>query len=137
LSNYRFEGEISSMKILLVEDGRIERMKLKRWLQELNCEVLEASNGNEGIDLYSDHRPDLVVTDIIMPQKDGIQMLIELQREYPDVNFFVISGAGEKEPGEYLPQVQNIGVLRTFAKPIDKGEFLAAVVECFPETKPS
>lgn len=125
------------MKILLVEDVRVERMKLKRWLQELSCEVIEASNGNEGIDLYGDHRPDLVVTDIIMPQKDGIQMLIELQREYPDVNLFVISGVGEKEPGEYLPQVQHIGVLRTFAKPIDKGELLAAVVACFPEAKPN
>jgi len=125
------------MKILLVEDDRITRLKLKRWLQELNCEVIEASNGNEGIDLYHDQRPDLVITDIIMPEKDGIQMLLELQREYSDLNFFFISGVGEKEPGEYLPQVQNIGVLRTFVKPIDKGELLAAVVECFPEAKPN
>jgi len=125
------------MKILLVEDDRITRLKLKRWLQELNCEVIEASNGNEGIDLYHDQRPDLVITDIIMPEKDGIQMLLELQREYSDLNFFFISGVGEKEPGEYLPQVENIGVLRTFVKPIDKDELLAAVVECFPEAKPS
>jgi len=125
------------MKILLVEDDRVTRLKLKRWLQELNCEVIEASNGNEGIDLYHDQRPDLVITDIIMPEKDGIQMLLELQREYSDLNFFFISGVGEKEPGEYLPQVENIGVLRTFVKPIDKGELLAAVVECFPEAKPN
>jgi len=125
------------MKILLVEDDRVTRLKLKRWLQELNCEVIEASNGNEGIDLYHDQRPDLVITDIIMPEKDGIQMLLELQREYSDLNFFFISGVGEKEPGEYLPQVENIGVLRTFVKPIDKGELLAAVVERFPEAKPN
>ena len=125
------------MKILLVDDDRIARMKLKRWLQELNCEVIEASNGNEGIDQYGDHRPDLVITDIIMPQKDGIQMMIELQREYPDLNIFVISGVGEKEPGEYLPQVEHIGVQQTFVKPIDKDELLAAVVACFPETKPT
>lgn len=125
------------MKILLVEDDRVTRLKLKRWLQELNCEVIETSDGNEGIDLYNDHRPDLVVTDIIMPQKDGIQMLLELQREYPDVTVFCISGVGEKEPGEYLPMVKDIGVLRTFVKPIDKDDLLAAVVECFPEAKPS
>ena len=124
------------MKILLVDDDRIARMKLKRWLQELSCEVIEASNGNEGMDLYNDHRPELVITDIIMPQKDGVQMMLELQRDYPDLNIFFISGVGEKEPGEYLPQVKDMGVLRTFAKPIDKGELLAAVVECFPETKP-
>ena len=124
------------MKILLVEDDRITRMKLKRWLQELDCEVIEASNGNEGVDLYNDHQPDLVVTDIIMPEKDGIQMLLELQRDYSDVNVFFTSGAGEKEPGEYLPQVQSIGVLRTFKKPVDKDDLLAAVVACFPEAKP-
>jgi len=125
------------MKILLVDDDRIARMKLKRWLQELKCEVIEAADGNEGVDLYNDQRPKLVITDIIMPQKDGIQMMLELQRDYPDLNIFFISGAGEKPPGEYLPQVENIGVLRTFAKPIDKEILLAAVVECFPETKPS
>lgn len=111
------------MKILLIDDDRIARMKYKRWLEELNCEVIEAADGYEGLDQYRDHRPELVITDIIMPQKDGIQMMFELQREYPDLNIFFISGVGEKEPGEYLPQVKDFGVLRTFAKPIDKGEF--------------
>jgi len=72
-----------------------------------------------------------------MPQKDGVQMLIELQREFPGTKLFAISGAGENEPGEYLPLVQSIGVLRTFVKPIDKRELLAAVVEYFPEADPN
>ncbi len=125
------------MKILLVEDVRTERTILKHWLEELDCEVIEASNGNEGLDLYRDHLPDLVVTDIIMPQKDGVQMLIELQREFSGAKIFAISGAGENEPGEYLPFVQTIGVLRTFVKPIDKGELLTAVIEYFPKTNPN
>ncbi len=124
------------MKILLVEDIRTERAILKHWLEELDCEVIEASNGNEGLDLYQDHLPDLVVTDIIMPQKDGVQMLIELQREFPEAKIFAISGAGENEPGEYLPFVRTTGVLRTFVKRIDKGAFLTAVFEYFPETSP-
>jgi YesN/AraC family two-component response regulator len=124
------------MKILLVEDVRVERTILGHWLGELDCEVIEASNGNEGLDLYYEHRPDLVITDIIMPEKDGVQMLIELQREFPGTKMFAISGAGDTEPGEYLPLVQTIGVLRTFVKPIDKGELLEAVMEYFPETNP-
>ena len=125
------------MKILLVEDVRVERKILKHWLEELDCEVLEASNGHEAIDLFHDHRPDLVITDIIMPEKDGVQLLIELQREFPGTKTFAISGAGEDKPGEYLPLVQNIGVLRTFVKPIDKDELLAAVGEHFPEANPN
>jgi CheY-like chemotaxis protein len=122
------------MKILLVEDIRVDRMILKHWLEELDCEVVEASNGNEGLDLYRAHRPELVITDIIMPQKDGVQMMIELQREYPDVKIFAISGAGAKKPGEYIPLAKKVGALRTFVKPIDKGELLDAVRELFPET---
>ena len=122
------------MKILLVEDVRVERAIYKKWLEEIGCEVIEASNGNEGLDLYYDHRPELVISDIIMPEKDGVQMLIELQREYNgEVKTFAISGAGE-EPGEYLPLMQNLGVLRTFVKPVEKDEFVDAVKECFPES---
>jgi len=125
------------MKILLVEDIRTERTILKHWLEELSCEVLEASNGNEGLDLYYDHRPELVITEIVMPEKEGVQMMIELQRGHSGVQFFDISGAGVKEPGEYLPLAKGVGALRTFVKPIDKGELLGAVLELFPEANPN
>ena len=123
------------MKILLVEDIRVERLKLKRWLEGLNCEVIEASNGVEVLDLYHAHRPDLVITDIIMPEKDGVQMMTAIRREYPDVKVFAISGAGARKPGEYLHFAKGVA-LRTFTKPIDKGELLDAIQELFPETNP-
>ena len=122
------------MEILLVDDVRVDRTILKHWLEELDCEVIEASNGNEGLDLYHAHRPELVITDLIMPQKDGIQMMIELQREYPDVKIFAISGVGAKKPGEFLPLAKGVGALRTFVKPVDKRELIDAVLELFPET---
>ena len=120
----------------MVEDVRIERTKLGHWLQELNCEVIEASNGVDGLDLYHAHRPELVITDLVMPEKDGVTLLMELKEEYPDVKIFAISGAGLKEVGEYLPLAQRIGALRTFPKPIDKEELKAAVMDFFPETNP-
>ena len=120
----------------MVEDVRIERTKLRHWLQELNCEVIEAFNGVDGLDLYHAHRPELVITDLVMPEKDGVTLLMELKEEYPDVKIFAISGAGLKEVGEYLPLAQRIGALRTFPKPIDKEELKAAVMDFFPETNP-
>ncbi len=125
------------MKILLVEDVRVERTILKRWIEELGCEVIEATNGNEGYDAYYDHQPDLVITDILMPEKEGIQMMIDLKGDFPDVKIFAISGAGVKDPGEYLSLARDMGALRTFVKPIDRGELLAAVVEYFPEINPN
>jgi CheY-like chemotaxis protein len=125
------------MKILLVEDVRVERTIIKHWLQELNCEVIEASNGNEGLDLYHAHRPELVITDLVMPEKDGAEMIISLQKEFPGVKIFAISGAGLKASGEYLPLAKKIGALRAFAKPIAKEELLAAVMDFFPEANPN
>lgn len=125
------------MKILLIDDAEQARRLLKKWLVDFGCEVIEASNGNEGIDLYYDHRPELVITDIIMPEKDGIQVMIELRRDFPDVKIFTISGAGEKYPGEYLYLAKDVMAIRTFVKPIDKGELLAAVVDIFPEFNPN
>jgi len=124
------------MKILLVEDIRVERLKLKRWLEGLRCEVIEASNGVEGLDLYHAHRPELVITDIIMPEKDGVQMMVAIQRKNPAVKVFAISGAGSKKPGEYLHFAKGVA-LRTFIKPVDKGELLGAVLELFPEANPN
>ena len=120
------------MKVLIIEDMRTERAILKYWLEEINCEVIEASNGNEGIDHYHEYLPDLVVTDIVMPEKEGIQMMIELRREYPDARIIAISGAGIKEPGEYLPLAKDLGAIQTFVKPIDKEKFLKAVLEVAP-----
>jgi len=121
------------MKILLIEDVRIERKILKRWLEELDSEVIEASDGIEGISLYHDELPDLVITDIVMPKKEGIQTIIDLRKEFSDVKIFAISGAG-KNPEEYLEVAKHLGAMRTFVKPIDKRDLLDSVLELFPKT---
>ncbi len=120
------------MQILLIEDIRTERKILKRWLNDLGCEVIEASNGNEGLELCYTHKPDLVITDIVMPEKEGIELMIELRGDFPDLKVFAISGAGIKEPGEFLELAKHLGALRTFAKPIDKEAFCQAVIGLFP-----
>jgi CheY-like chemotaxis protein len=125
------------LKILLIEDIRTERAILKHWLEELGCEIIEASNGVEGLALYHDYLPELVITDLVMPEKEGIETILSLMEEFPDVKVFAISGAGLKEPGQYLPLADRIGALRTFAKPIDKEVLLSAVMDFFPETNPN
>ncbi len=125
------------MKVLVIEDVRVERTILKHWLEELGCEVIEAANGNEGYDAYYDHRPDLVITDIVMPEKEGIQMMISLQTDFPGVKIFAVSGAGVEDPGEYLSLAKEVGALRTFAKPVEKRELLDAVLEFFPAANPN
>ncbi len=71
-----------------------------------------------------------------MPEKDGVQMMIAIRREYPAVKVFAISGAGAREPGDYLYFAKGVA-LHTFAKPIVKDQLLSAVAEQFPESNPN
>ena len=120
------------MKILLIEDIRLERKKIRHWLEQIGCEVIEASNGVEGLELFNTSRPDLVITDMVMPQKEGAELMIELKNTFPDTKIFAISGAGRSIAGEYLPLAKGLGALRTFVKPIEKEALLDAIQEFFP-----
>lgn len=123
------------MKILLIEDVRVERKILKQWLEEIGCEVIEAANGVEGLALYHSHQPDLVITDIVMPEKEGIELMIDLMKSSPDIKIFAMSGAGKNKVGEYLPLAKCVGAIRTFSKPIDRRELIDAVASLFPQIK--
>ena len=120
------------MKILLIEDVRVDRIIIKHWIEGAGHEVIEASNGNEGLSLYHDHQPDLVITDIVMPEKEGIELIMVLMKESSEVKIFAISGAGTKKRGGYLPIAKGVGALRTFVKPIDEVELLDAILELTP-----
>lgn len=124
------------MKILIIEDVRVERKILKQWLEGAGCEVIEASNGVEGLERYREHLPDLVITDIVMPEKEGIELMIELRKEFPDIKIFAVSGAGATKAGEYLPLAKSVGALRTFVKPIEKRALLDAVRTLSPAADP-
>ena len=117
------------MKILLIEDVQVERKIIRHWLENAGNIVIEASNGEEGLKFYRMHRPDLVITDIVMPEKEGIETMLDLRREFPDVKIFAISGAGLNKPGEYLDFAKRLGALRTFTKPTDKDALRKAVLE--------
>jgi len=119
------------MKILLIEDIRVERKVLKHWLEESGHEVIEASDGNEGLSLYHENLPELVITDIVMPEKEGIQTIIDLRKESPGLKIFAISGAG-KQPGEFLELAKHLGAMHTFVKPIEKDALSDAIKETSP-----
>ena len=122
------------MKILVIEDVRVERKILKQWLEEAGYEVIEAANGVEGLARYHEDLPDLVITDIVMPEKEGIELMIDLVKAAPDLKIFAMSGAGKNKIGEYLPLAKCVGAIRTFNKPIDKLELLNAIASLFPRS---
>ena len=80
-------------------------------------------------------KADLIITDLIMPEKEGIETITELRRDFPDVKIIAISGGGRIAPEVYLRMARSLGALRTFAKPIERKEIIETVQELLHNEK--
>jgi CheY-like chemotaxis protein len=115
--------------ILLIDDDDQIRTMLREMLGRAGYMVMEASDGKEGVKLYRDQPCDLIITDIIMPEKEGIETIRELKRDFPDVKIIAMSGGGRIDAEDYLHMAKMLGAQRTFAKPIERDKLLGAIKE--------
>lgn len=116
-------------RILVIEDDDDVRDLLRQILERSGYEVEEASDGVEGIKRYREKQSDLIITDIIMPRKEGIETITDLRIEFPDVKVIAISGGGRLGPEPYLEVAKGFGANRIIMKPFTSGEILGAVSE--------
>jgi YesN/AraC family two-component response regulator len=86
------------VKILIIDDEAPIRKMLKQLLERNEYEVLEAVNGNQGIKLFNEQDPDLIISGLIMPEKEGLETIRELKKSNPDVPIIAISGGGIQDP---------------------------------------
>ena len=121
-------------RVMVVEDDAAVRELLREILKRAGHEVMAAVNGKEAIALYKENRADLIITNILMPEKEGLETIQDLRREYPDVKIIAISGGGQIGPADYLEVARRFGALRTFSKPFDRKELLKAVGELLEDT---
>ena len=112
-------------RILIIEDEDPIRMSLQRLLEHAGYEVDVASDGEEGIGRHRRQPADLIITDLLMPEKEGLETIQEFRRNFPQVKIIAISGAGFK----YLPMASEFGASRTFSKPLEYDELLEAIEE--------
>ena len=115
--------------ILLVDDDNQVRDMLKKIFVMEGYEVVEAADGLQATELYDPEVIDLVVTDIVMPEKEGLQTIREIKQVNPEARIIAISGGGRIKPEDYLDWANRIGVDQTFTKPIRRTEILAAISE--------
>ena len=113
--------------ILIIDDEPQIRSMLKLMLERDGYEVAEAPDGIEGIRIYRQKPADLIITDLIMPNKDGIGMIIDLKKEFPNVKIIAMSGGGLNKPEGYLKGAKKLGAACTLTKPIDRDEMLKAI----------
>jgi DNA-binding response OmpR family regulator len=116
-------------RILIIDDDPRIRAMLKKILTDSGYEIEEAEDGDEGVELFRKNPADLVITDIIMPEKDGISTIIQLKKEYPAVKIIAMSAGGRIEAKLYLESAKALGAKHSLHKGFDKNELLRVVRE--------
>jgi DNA-binding response OmpR family regulator len=114
-------------KILVIDDEPSILLMIKKMLEKAGHEVDMALNGKEGMQMFELNKADLLITDIIMPEKEGLETIVELRKKYPDLKIIAISGGGRISADGYLPGAKLLGANMVFQKPLIQKEFLEAV----------
>jgi len=115
--------------VLLIDDDDSVRTILGQTLKFLGHSVIEARNGVEGLKQFAKSGADLVITDLMMPEKEGLEVLMELRRTHPDLKVIAMSGGGRQGVGDNLRMAKYLGATKVLAKPASLEEFKAAILE--------
>lgn len=120
-------------RILVVEDDEQVRTMLCMTLRQAGYETFEADSGRTAREVQADHPADLVVTDIIMPEEDGLETIMHFRKNYPATQMIAISGGGRVDARDFLKDAHLLGAAVTFQKPVDRRQLLGAVRELLGE----
>ena len=115
-------------RILVIDDDEQVRLLLRQMLELEGYSVTEAADGRVGMASWREEPADLLLTDILMPEQDGIETIREVRQGWPDAKIIAFTGGGKKGMN-FLPTAQKLGAQRTLEKPLDRQTLLAAVRE--------
>lgn len=117
-------------QILIIDDNKGIRELIKAILERKGYEVITAEDGEAGMKVFRDNPTLLVITDIIMPKKDGSEVIFELNRDFPEVPVIAVSGGGQLKAEECLGMIKNVqNVKYRLSKPFNNAELLKEVKE--------
>lgn len=113
--------------ILVIDDDKLMCLALAKILISAGYNVVQAADGEEGLRLYRTQDFDLVITDLIMPDKEGIQIIRELRKENSQIRIIAMSAGGRGGATDYLKWARLMGAKQCLSKPIRREDLLAAV----------
>lgn len=116
-------------RILLIDDDLAVRTVMRLTLSHFGHTVTEARNGREGLKLFDEINVDLLITDIVMPEADGLEVLMAVAKRRPAVRVLAISGGGRQTASDHLHVATLLGATKVLAKPFSTDALLAAVNE--------
>jgi|SRR5579862_8032186 len=115
------------MKILVIDDDHLVRYTLSKILRKHGHEVSMAADGARGTELLSAERPELVITDIIMPEQEGFETIVQIRRDYEHIKVIAISGGFRTGNLDVLSMAHALGADDVLAKPFEEDDLLRAV----------
>ena len=119
-------------KLLTIDDSKTIRMILQRAFKEFDCTLVEASNGEEGLRAAAEHKPDLIILDITMPQMDGIEMLTRLRATGDNTPVIMLTAEGGANS---VQRASHLGVRDYIAKPFQNDALIEKVQKVLPLAK--
>jgi CheY-like chemotaxis protein len=121
-------------RILLIDDDDFVRTMVRQVLSFVGHDVVEANNGREGLEKFTKAGAELVITDIIMPEMEGTELIMKLRKLDPNLKIIAMSGGGRLAATDYLPVARHLGATTVLNKPFSTDLLLAAVKELLPES---
>ena len=116
-------------RVLIIDDDSHILKMMKKMLERAGFEVGLALNGNEGLEAFKNAPADLVICDIIMPEKEGLETIREMRRLYSGLKILAMSGGGRVSSKNYLNTARAFGATKTMAKPFSQKQMVSAVRE--------
>lgn len=116
--------------ILIIDDDKPVRFTVSAMLADEGHEALEAENGTQGIATLEGRAVDVVITDILMPEREGLETILEIRRRWPDLPVIAISGGGRAGTANYLEMAADLGATTTLDKPFARADLLAKLEMC-------
>ena len=123
-------------RILVIDDDVQVRGAVRRILERAGHTVEDVGNGNAGLQAHRERPADLIITDIFMPERDGIETVRQLRRESPQVKIIVISGGDRTQTMDLRKDAELLGAARSLRKPFELSELVQAVGELLGESHP-
>ncbi|MBI2403178.1 MAG: response regulator [Gemmatimonadetes bacterium] len=114
-------------RILVIDDDADVRSVIRRHLQTEGHDVVEAADGRAGMKLFRDRPADLVVTDLFMPEQEGLETIRELRRSFKDAKILVVTGAAPGGSFDFRAHAARLGAGAALTKPFTREELLGAV----------
>jgi CheY-like chemotaxis protein len=121
---------------LVIDDDDLVRNTLVRMLERSGFEVVAAKNGREGLARFHNEPPDLIVTDVIMPDLDGVETIMAVRQESPGIPIIAVSGGGKAHAMQFLDAAQKLGADLVLPKPFRQDDLASTIARLLERGKP-